>query len=99
MKRKRFMPIIGGALVGAGLFFAGPLIFLVLLLKFIFTPFGMGRMMMQRRFAGPWGASPEMRWAMAEKIRSMSAEEFAGFKEKMSARTGCHQYPNPNSNQ
>jgi len=88
MKKSVIKPIIGGALLGAFVFFTGPLLFIVLLLKFIFTPFGMGRMMMMnRRFAGgPMGFNPEMKSAFADKIRGMNDEEYASLKEKMQNR-------------
>ncbi|MBK8627910.1 MAG: hypothetical protein IPN86_20820, partial [Saprospiraceae bacterium] len=51
MTKSVFKPIIGGALLGTFVFFTGPLLFIVLLLKFIFTPFGMWRTRMAGRFA------------------------------------------------
>ena len=93
MNKSILKPIIGGVFLGAFVFFTGPLLFIVLLLKFIFTPFGMGRMMMQQRFSGPMGFNPQMRLAMAGKIRNMSDEEFNAFKEKMNAGFGkCNPY-------
>lgn len=88
MNKSIFKPIIGGIFLGAFIFFTGPLLLIVLLLKFIFTPFGMGKVMMQHRFAGAMGPHPHMRFAMADKIRSMSDEEFNSFKEKMNSRFG-----------
>lgn len=82
MNKSVLKPIIGGALLGTFVFFTGPLLFIVLLLKFIFTPFGMGRMMMANRFS-PMGRPP---FAFAEKIRAMNDEEFSTMKEKMQNR-------------
>ena len=82
MNKSVLKSIFGGALFGAFVFFTGPLLFIVLLLKFIFTPFGMGRARMSRRFM-PMGMPP---FAFAEKIRSMNDEEFNGMKEKMQNR-------------
>ncbi len=92
MKRNVLEPIIGGVLLGALVFFMGPLLFIVLLLKFIFTPFGMGRMAMRGRYAGPKGFNPKMRFAMADKIRSMSDDEFASLKEKMNNKFDCKKF-------
>ena len=83
MNKSVLKPIIGGVFLGAFVFFTGPLVFIVLLLKFIFTPFGMGRMMMHRRIGSPLGFNTQMRFAMADKVRSMSDDEFTSFKEKM----------------
>jgi len=84
MNKSILKPIIGGALIGTLVFFTGPLLFIVLLLKFIFTPFGMGRARVGRGFS-PMGMPP---FAFAEKIRSMNDEEFALMKEKMQNRFG-----------
>lgn len=93
MNRRMLKPIIGGVLLGAFVFFTGPLLLIVLLLKFIFTPFGMGRMMMYQRYRGPWGYAPGMRFAMADKIRTMSDEEFNAFKEKANRyNSGCQHH-------
>lgn len=94
MKKGILKSIITGVLLGTFVFFTGPLLFIVLLLKFIFTPFGMGRMM-HRRMAGPMGFNPQMRFAMADKIRNMSEEEFASLKEKMNSKFGnCNKFNN-----
>lgn len=90
MKKSIFKSVIGGALLGAFVFFTGPLLFIVLLLKFIFTPFGMGRLRMAGRFS-PMGMPS---FAFAEKIRGMNDEEFNTLKEKMQNRYGkrcCNQ--------
>ena len=84
MKKSVLKSIVGGALFGAFVFFTGPLLFIVLLLKFIFTPFGMGRARMAGRFY-PMGMPP---LAFAEKIRSMNDDEFNAMKEKMQKRFG-----------
>ena len=70
-----FKALGAGVILGSLVFFAGPLLLIVLLLKFIFTPFGMNRW----RFAGP---SPLQMWQL-EKVRSMSAEEFDAFKDNI----------------
>lgn len=82
MKNLLIKPVIGGALLGTFLFFTGPLLPIVLLLKFIFTPFGMGRLGSRRQFSQV-GMPP---FAFAEKIRGMNDEEFNAFKEKMQNR-------------
>lgn len=84
MKKSVLKSIVGGALFGAFVFFTGPLLFIVLLLKFIFTPFGMGRARMAGRFY-PMGM-PSV--AFAEKIRGMNDDEFNAMKEKMQNRFG-----------
>lgn len=86
MKRSILIPIIGGAMLGSIVFFTGPFLFFflvtVLTLKFIFTPFGMGRMMMMQRFGAP--GRPSM--AFADKIRNMNEEEYAAFQVRMQER-------------
>ncbi len=84
MKKSIIKPIIGGALLGVFVFFTGPLLLIVLLLKFIFTPFGMGRARMAGRFSQMGMGMPP--FAFAEKIRGMNEEEFSSFKEKMQNR-------------
>ena len=92
MKPSILKPIIAGILLGAFVFFTGPLLLVILALKFIFTPFGWGRMMLaqhhMRRFGGP-GGSPI---AWAEKLRGMSDVEFAEFKSRFQqpATCACH---------
>jgi hypothetical protein len=86
MKKSILKPIIGGALFGAFVFFTGPFIFIVLLLKFIFTPFGMGRFRMAGRYS-PMGMNMPP-FAFAEKIRAMNDEEYNAMKEKMQNRYG-----------
>ncbi len=85
MNKSIFKPIIGGILFGAFMFFCGPFLLIVLLLKFIFTPFGMGRMMMARGGFGPMrmGTPPG---AFADKIRGMNDEEYEQFKNTWSNR-------------
>lgn len=92
MNKSIFMPIIGGIALGAFIFFTGPFLLIVLLLKFIFTPFGMVRM--GRGFgAGPFYGNPQMRFAMADKIRNMSEEDYNSFNEKMNDRSGnCEKF-------
>jgi len=82
MEKSIFKSIIVGVLLGAFVFFTGPLLFIVLLLKFIFTPFGMGRMN-RPQFSHPammGGGGPI---SFAEKIRSLSDEDYAAMKSKM----------------
>jgi len=100
MKQSIFKPIAGGILLGAFVFFTGPLLPIVLLLKFIFTPFGMGRIGGRGRmyasrlsFAGMHdgpglGVS---RLSFADKIRSMNDEDYTAFKTKYQDRfkNGC----------
>ncbi len=84
MNKSTLKQIAAGIFLGTFVFFTGPLLFIVLLLKFIFTPFGMGRMMMAQRFSpGRLGFPP---LAFADKIRGMNEEEFNSFKEKMQNR-------------
>jgi hypothetical protein len=86
MTKSVLKPIIGGALFGTFVFFTGPLLFIVLLLKFIFTPFGMGRARFGSRFSPMGMGMPP--FAFAEKIRAMNDEEFSAMKEKMQNRFG-----------
>lgn len=88
MRRSFLKPIIGGVILGSVLFFAGPalfvFLFVVLTLKFIFTPFGMGRRMMMYPMYRPGG------WMYADTIRNMSEEEYTAFKNKTSYNyAGC----------
>lgn len=79
--------IVSGILLGGVLFFTGPLIPIVLLLKFIFTPFGMGRMNRFGRgfnrpaFAGS-GFNGGKGFGFTDKIRNMSEEDYTAFKLK-----------------
>lgn len=84
MNKSILKSIIGGILFGAFVFFTGPLIFIILILKFIFTPFGMGRMMMMGRMNSNMGMPP---FAFANKVRNMSAEDYAKFQTKMESRS------------
>ncbi len=79
-----FKSILWGTAIGAILFFAGPFILVVLLLKFIFTPFGMWRYRGPRyAYAGRgWGGGSHY----ADKIRSMSEDEYQAFKTKSEGR-------------
>ena len=83
-----FKSILWGIAIGALVFFTGPLIFIVLLLKFIFTPFGMWRYGGHRyAYAGRrWGGGSDY----ADKIRAMSEEEYQDFKTK--SQEGCNTY-------
>ena len=70
--------ILIGTLIGTFIFFTGPLILVIILLKFIFTPFGMGRMMMSRNYYGRgMGQAP---FAFAENVRNMSDEDYVKFQ-------------------
>ena len=89
MKQSIFKSIIIGIVLGAFVFFTGPLLPIVLLLKFIFTPFGMGRIGGRGRKGGPRlgfagmgeGSGPGVsRLGFADKIRSMSDEDYTAFK-------------------
>lgn len=85
MKKSILKPIIGGVFMGAFVFFTGPLLLIVFLLKFIFTPFGMGRMgMMNRGFGFSRTGMPPL--AFAEKIRNMNDEEFTNFQTRIKNR-------------
>jgi hypothetical protein len=84
MNKSILKTIVGGILLGAVVFFTGPLLLIILVLKFIFTPFGMGRRI-DFGGCGPRGG-PGMggpRFAFADKIRSMSDEDYTSFKSKM----------------
>lgn len=85
MNRSFFKPLLGGIVTGALLFFAGPFIAAILLLKFIFTPFGMGRMMMGHHWHGR-----HFSFAFADKIRNMNEEEYTSFKTKMNEHFHGH---------
>ncbi len=78
--------ILGGALFGTVLFFTWPILLVVFTLKFIFTPFGMGRMMWMNRgrHFGPMGGMHN--FAFADKIRTMNEEEYMQFKSRMGNR-------------
>lgn len=85
MKKSIFKSILGGAVLGAVIFFTGPLILVVLLLKFIFTPFGMGRMMFANRGKG-FGRMGMPPLAFADKVRNMSEEDYNSFTAKLQER-------------
>jgi hypothetical protein len=88
MKKSIFKPIIMGIFLGAFVFFTGPLLMIVLLLKFIFTPFGMGRMRYRHRamYVNDFGAMRTAGFGFADKIRNMNEEEYSSFKSKMQER-------------
>jgi hypothetical protein len=54
MNRSILKTFVGGILLGTVVFFTGPLLLIILVLKFIFTLFGMGRRMAFGEF-GPQG--------------------------------------------
>lgn len=95
MKQSIFKSIAGGILLGAFVFFTGPLLPIVLLLKFIFTPFGMGRIGGRARMGGPplsfAGISGAPGLGFADKIRSMNDEDYTAFKTSYQDRfkSGC----------
>lgn len=85
MNRQLIKTILGGALLGAALFYIP---FFILKVMVIFLLFSMmfrffGR---HRGYRGPYG------WAYADKIRNMSDDEYANFKERMSQRRCGHPY-------
>ena len=85
MNRQWIKTIIAGALLGAALFY---LPFFVMKVMVIFLLFGMmfrffGR---HRGYRGPYG------WAYADKIRSMSDDEYSAFKTRMSMGRCGHPY-------
>ncbi|HHH52820.1 MAG TPA: hypothetical protein ENK91_04120 [Bacteroidetes bacterium] len=79
MKKSKLKSIIGGVLLGTFIFFTGPLLLIIFTLKFIFTPFGMRRMMWRNTRMG----MPS--FAFAEKIRNMSDEQFNEFNPNNSS--------------
>lgn len=88
MNKEVFKSILWGIGIGSLLFFTGPLLLIIFLLKFIFTPFGMWRLN-RYRFAH---ASPYRmgHTAYADKIRSMSDEEYQQYKSKSSKGCATH---------
>ncbi len=72
--------ILFGAVLGAALFWA-PFFILKVLLFFMILGFFF-RGFRGRRYYGPSG------WAYADKIRNMSDEEYASFKENVGGRCG-----------
>lgn len=93
MNRQLIKTILGGALLGAALFYIP---FFILKVLVIFLLFGMifrlfGR---HRGYRGPYG------WAYADKIRNMSDDEYTSFKARMShgrCRHPHHQATHSNS--
>jgi uncharacterized membrane protein len=90
---RMFKAIIGGALLGAALFFV-PFILIrvflfVLLIGFLFRLFGRGR------WHGQWnrgfGHSRQSRFAFPDYIRSMSDEEYSRFKQHFGGFGGRRQ--------
>lgn len=80
MNRGIIKSVIGGALIGAALFFA-PFFILKTMLFFFFIG-AIFRMLFWRRMYH-WG-KPRMYMAMADKVRNMSEEEYTELKSKMS---------------
>lgn len=95
MKKSILKSLFAGIIVGALIFFTGPflllLTFIVLTLKFIFTPFGMGRMMMMSGYGQGYRRHS---FAYAEKIRNMSEDEFSSYRNSMHQPHGGCGYPN-----
>lgn len=81
MKRSIFGPIIFGIIFGAAAFFA-PFFFLKAIFFFMIIGFIM-RMFWWRRHA--WHYGYQYQTIFADKIRSMSEEEYAEFKNKFNA--------------
>lgn len=85
MNRQLIKTILGGALLGAALFylpfFVLKVMVILLLIGFVSRFFGR-----RRGYKGPFG------WAYADKIRSMTEDEYADFKERMSQRRCGHPY-------
>ncbi len=75
-------PILGGLIIGAALFFAPffvlKVLAVLLLIGLLFRFFG------RRHYRGPGG------WAYADKIRTMSDEEYLEFKSRWGRRCGRH---------
>lgn len=74
MNARIIKPIIAGLIIGAALFFAPffvlKVLAVLLLIGLVFRLFG------RRRYRGPGG------WAYADKIRTMSDEEYQQFKSR-----------------
>ena len=92
MNKSILKTIATGILIGTAVFFTGPLLLIILVLKFIFTPFGMGRRMAfggfgPRGFGGAGMGGP--RFAFADKIRNMNETAYSEFKQKF-ATNGCN---------
>lgn len=84
MEKTVFKSIVKGVFFGALIFFAGPFLLFVFLLKWIFTPFGMGRMAwMQHRYGTGNFMHGRPSLAFADKVRSMNDDEYTAFKDKM----------------
>lgn len=86
MNQSIFRPIVFGILFGAFAFFMPFFLFHVffffLIAGLFFGFFG------RRRFYGRGGGMGG--WAFADKIRNMSDEEYATFKEKVRSHRGCY---------
>ena len=81
MTNQILKPVLAGLLIGLALyylpfFFVGKVFFILLILVFFFGFFR------RRRYRGPYG------WNYADKIRSMSDEEYNEFKENFGRRCG-----------
>jgi len=83
MTKSILKSIVVGSLIGALVFFTGPLLLIIFILKFIFTPFGRMRQG-HYGYGGPYG-NPRfygMHFAFADKVRNMSEEDYTAFKSK-----------------
>ncbi|MBA3664702.1 MAG: hypothetical protein H0W61_10905 [Bacteroidetes bacterium] len=90
MKRSIFKPIIAGVLIGSAAFFMP---FFLLKAVFFFVIIGsIVRMVMWRRY---YGGAHRYQLVNADKIRSMSEEEYTAFKNKMNSRNNqCGSWQN-----
>ena len=80
MNAQIMKPIIGGLIIGTALFFLP--FFLLKVLAFLLVVGFLLRLFGWRRYRGPRG------WAYADKIRTMSDEDYNRFKDKWSG--GCY---------
>lgn len=98
MNRSIFKPILGGLFIGAAVFFAP--FALLKLMFFFFIIGGIFRMLFWRRMYHYGRMNYYM--VSAEKIRSMSEEEYTAFKSKMNNWQGngcCHHKGYDNCNE
>ena len=78
MNAQIIKPILGGLLIGTALFFM-PFFLLKVAVVLLFIGL-LFRLFGWRRYRGPYG------WAFADKIRTMSDEEYKHFKSKWRGR-------------
>lgn len=84
-------PVVVGILLGTGLFFMPFFIFRVVLFFLLFGLVVRLFVGKRRRFGGRFA---ERRFAFADRLRSMSEEEYAEFKRK--AAQGCGRFEEKN---